>query len=195
MDSPHDGGRAPDADGLRDRLRPHLDAARAEAPRAALVDGVAAAEPIRALVRGQPPSFLAGLSPEDRFLVAEASPETAAAADPALLAPGYCAALSRLPADWWGTPGSARTPAARRLVALGAAALPCLAARVADGEPLEYHHGEARMHAREGEWTVGDLAAGFAALILDTEYDHRAPPAERRHAADELRRRIGGQAG
>ncbi|MFP5246796.1 MAG: hypothetical protein ACLGH0_08885, partial [Thermoanaerobaculia bacterium] len=94
-----------------DLLRPHLRAAQEQSAHGATIKSVAAAADIRALLADVDRSSLASLSPAELFFVFEASPETAQQVDATLVASAYCAALAIVPADWWGTPGSADTAA------------------------------------------------------------------------------------
>ena len=165
-------------------------AARAESAHGATVDALPSARAIRELVAGADPEFIARLSPGDRFFVLEISPELAQRVDATAAAEAYCAAFSLVPADWWGVPGAVQTETSQHLVALGSAAIDCLAAHFDDFDPLLYHHGEANTLAKVLGWSVGDLAAAFAAAILGEPYDHRAPAPERKQRRDELRQQL-----
>lgn len=168
------------------RLKPHLLAALVQSAHSATANAMPVAPDIRALVAGREPTFVARLSAEERFFVFEVSPETARRVDVAVVAPAYCAALSIVPGDWWGTPGAVNTEAGQRLVALGTAAVRCLNARFDDPKRLVYHQGEANTQAKSLDWIIGDLAAGFAAAILKKDYDHRAAASERKRQRDTL---------
>lgn len=173
------------------RLKPHLQTALEQSAHGVTASVMPVTPDIRALVAGRDLTFVSKLSPEERFFVFEVSPETARRVGVDMLALAYCAALSIVPADWWGTPGAVDTETGRHLVALGTAAVRCLVARFDDLERLVYHQGEANTQARAFDWAIGDLAAGFAAVILKKDYDHRAAASERKHQRDALRRLLG----
>ncbi len=172
-------------------LKANLQGMIQQSAHGATVHAIPLASRTRELASNREPSFLEHLTPEERFFLFELIPELSQLAGPLLPAEAYCAALPLVPADWWGTPGGADTEAGQHLVALGAAALPCLAAYFDDPRRLVYHQGEANTQAKSFGWTIGDLAAGFAALILAESYDHRASSPEREVRRNELRRRIG----
>src|SRR5262245_56615067 len=110
------------------RLKTHLWAALEQSAHTVIASAMPVAPDIRALVAGREPTFVSKLSLQERFFLFEVSLETARQVGADVLAPAYCAALSIMPSDWWGTPGAVDTEAGRNLVALGTAALRCLVA-------------------------------------------------------------------
>jgi hypothetical protein len=131
---------------------------------------------------------LDGLSGVDAFFVLGAAGDRARGVDRGVVAAAACAALADLPADWWGLPGAASSPAAREMIELGAAAEPCLRGLLDDARPLSYDDdGESTTLAKQLGLTRADLAAGMLGAIRRAPYNWRAAPAARATARAAMR--------
>lgn len=130
-------------------------------------------------------------APLDQFFIFAVSTETAVQAGPTIVARAYGAALEGLIGDWWGLPGSVRTPAAAQLVSLRANAEPVLVELLEREVPLEYDDGESYTLANRLGLQVADLAAGLLAAIRGERYDWRADAGARQSARERMKQKHG----
>jgi hypothetical protein len=130
------------------------------------------------------------LTPDQTFLLFEASPPTAARAPADVRATAYCAGVESVSAEWWGTPGAPQTELSRRVIALGKPVAQCLARLFDSDRRISYKDGETRVEARQNQWTIADLAAGLAARAVGESYDASAAPAERAARRQALRPKL-----
>ena len=142
---------------------------------------------ITAIVDGDARPWWQSLTPDQTFLLFEASPDTAARAPAEVRVGAYCAGVEAISAEWWGTPSAPQTQLAQRMIAVGPPAMRCLVRLFDDDRRITYKDGEARFEASQNEWTVADLAAGLAARAVGEAYDASAPPADRAARRDALR--------
>ena len=142
---------------------------------------------IAAIVDGDARPWWRSLTPDQAFLLFEASPDTAARAPDDIRLGAYCAGVEAISAEWWGTPSAPQTQLAQRMIAVGPAAMPCLARLFDNDRRITYKDGEAGFEASQNEWTVADLAASLAARAVGEAYDASAPPADRAVRRDALR--------
>lgn len=148
-------------------------------------------EKINAWLQEHKDAKLADLKPIEHFIIAELSETAKAKLATDQLASAYCAALSTLPGNWWGRPGNTDSASGRHLMEIPPANIQgCLATLLDDQSPLAYHGSEISTLAKELEWTVADLAAGFLANMLQTGFDYRAAPGERKAQIASIRQKL-----
>ncbi|MEO1270774.1 MAG: hypothetical protein AAFX99_22030 [Myxococcota bacterium] len=152
-------------------------------------DALATAPRLRAAVGHATPEDLKALKPLQRFLVMEVSPNTSLPSEE--VAEAYCAALSQLPSDWWGSHGALESIAAERLIAMpGRAVDRCLMQALKETTELSYlGDGESNTEALDWGLTVADLAAEFLARRHDLPWDGLEPDPDVRAKAREVLRR------
>lgn len=172
------------------RLRQLLGEARTQSDSYLSGDALPARKDIAALVDADAQAWWASLPADEAFLLFEASPQTAARAPVDVRASAYCAGIETISAEWWGLPGSPSTEPAKRAVELGMPVAKCLARLFENERRIAYKDGEARLEAKQNEWTVADLAAGLAARVLGESYDSAAPTAARAARRAELRAKL-----
>jgi predicted transcriptional regulator len=172
------------------RLKQALAEARKQSESYLSGEALPARKDIAAIVDAEARPWWEPLSPEEAFLLFEASPGTAARAPAEVRASAYCAGVAAVSAEWWGTPGYPQTEVSQRLIAQGAAGARCLAPLFEDQRRITYKDGETRLEAKQNEWTVADLAAGLAARALGEAYDAAAAPADRAAARAALRPKL-----
>ena len=142
-------------------------------------DALPARKDIAAIVDEDPRQWWQSLTPAQAFLLFEASPETAARAPIEARLAAYCAGVESVSAEWWGTPDGPETALSRRVIALGKPIAKCLARLFDSDRRISYLDGEARLEAKENQWTVADLAASLAARAIGEAYNATASLAER----------------
>ncbi|HEY6173883.1 MAG TPA: hypothetical protein VIX73_05530 [Kofleriaceae bacterium] len=169
------------------RLTQLLGEARTQSDSYLSGEALPARKDIAAIVDADPRPWWQSLTPDQTFLLFEASPETAARAPADVRVNAYCAGVETVSAEWWGTPGAPQTQLSQRVIALGAPAARCLARLFDDERRIFYKDGESQFESRQNQWTVADLAAGLAARALGESYDASAAPAERAARRDALR--------
>lgn len=172
------------------RLKQVLAEARKQAESYLSGEALPARGDIAAIVDAEARPWWEPLSPEQAFLLFEASPGTAARAPAEVRANAYCAGVEHVSAEWWGTPEDPQTDVAKRVIAQGAAGAKCLARLFENPRRLAYKDGETRLEAKQHEWTVADLAAGLAARALGEAYDASAPASDRAARRAELRPKL-----
>ncbi len=121
-----------------------------------------------------------------RFLAAEVlarkRAEPQSEEEKAVLAPVYAEALARDHSELrnpWGIPGVEDGPAGRHLAALGAAAVPALAALLDDDAPVLYSGSKEATVGNGYRFRVRDLALYFLREIRGEPLDVREDPAAR----------------
>jgi hypothetical protein len=130
-------------------------------------------------------------APLDQFFIFAVDPEAAVQAGPMTVAKAYGAALEGLIGDWWGLPGTVRTPAATQLVSLRANAEPVLVELLGCEASLEYDDSESHTLANRLGLKVADLAAGLLAAIRGERYDWRADADARQGARERMKQKHG----
>jgi hypothetical protein len=169
------------------RLTELLGEARRQSDSYLSGEALPARKDIAAIVDGDARPWWQSLTPDQMFLLFEASPDTAARAPAEVRVSAYCAGVEAISAEWWGTPGAPQTQLAQRVIGVGRSAARCLVRLFDNDRRITYKDGEARFEARQNEWTVADLAAGIAARAVGESYDASAPPADRAARRDALR--------
>src|SRR5262249_54547389 len=96
-------------------------------------EALPARKDIVAIVDSDARPWWTSLTPEQTFLLFEASPTTAARAPIDVRTTAYCAGVENISAEWWGTPGAPQTELSQRVIALGKPAARCLV-RLFDNE-------------------------------------------------------------
>lgn len=172
------------------RLTQVLADARKQADSYLSGDALPARRDIAAIVDADPRPWWQSLTPEQTFLLFEASPATASRAPADVRAGAYCAGVEAVSAEWWGTPVSLETALSQRAIAVGAPVARCLARLFDSDRRISYKDGEARFAARENQWTIADLAAGLAARAVGERYDATAPVADRAARRAALRAKL-----
>lgn len=145
---------------------------------------------IDAIVEADPRPWWQSLTPDQTFLLFEASPDTAARAPADVRVNAYCAGVETVSAEWWGTPSAPQTQLSQRVITLGKPVVHCLARLFDNDRRIAYRDGESRFEAQQNQWTVADLAAGLAARAVGEAYDASAPPADRAARRDALRAQL-----
>lgn len=153
-------------------------------------EALPARKDLAAIVDAEARPWWESLTPEQSFLLFEASPKTAARAPADVRTTAYCAGVENISAEWWGTPGAPQSELSQRVIALGMPAAKCLAQLFGNERRIVYKDGETRLEAKQHEWTVADLAAGLAARVLGESYDASAPAAERAARRAALRAKL-----
>lgn len=153
-------------------------------------EALPACKDIAAIVDADPRPWWQSLTPDQTFLLFEASPDTAARAPASVRINAYCAGVETVSAEWWGTPGAPQTQLSQRVITVGKPAARCLARLFDNDRQIAYRDGESRFEARHNQWTVADLAAGLAARAVGETYDASAPPADRAARRDALRAQL-----
>ena len=155
-------------------------------------DALPARKDIAAIVDAEARSWWESLTPEQAFLLFEASPKTAARSPVDVRTTAYCAGVENISAEWWGTPGAPQTELSQRVIAVGMPVAKCLAQLFRNERRLVYKDGETRLEAKQNEWVVADLAAGLAARAIGEAYDASAPATTRAARRAALRAKLGG---
>jgi hypothetical protein len=142
-------------------------------------EALPARKDIAAIVDADPRPWWQSLTPDQAFLLFEASPETAARAPVEARLAAYCAGVENISAEWWGPPSAPQTALSQRVIALGKPVAKCLVRLFDRDRRVGYLDGETRFEAKQNQWTVADLAASLAARAVGETYDASAPAAER----------------
>jgi predicted transcriptional regulator len=179
---------APDAQ--LTRLTQMLAEARKQSESYLSGEALPARKDIVAIVDADARPWWQSLTPDQTFLLFEASPPTAARAPADVRVTAYCAGVENISAEWWGTPGAPQTELSRRVIALGKPVARCLARLFDSDRRIFYKDGETRVEAKQNQWTVADLAAGLAARAVGESYEASAAPAERAARRQALRPKL-----
>lgn len=151
-----------------------------------VVEGLPQTPTIRRLIPEIKEPFWEKLTPEQNFFALEIVPEIRSQVPALTVAEAYCAAVAKLPGDWWGLPGGEFTETANTLLTQPLTRN-CLVKLLDNTTPLSYLDGEANTFTKLYQWQVSDLAAGFILALLDQEYDAYASVDERNRVKAELK--------